>query len=156
MDYYHILGTHEERVLNVNPVINTATGERLMDTAFTVAGVAQGNPTLTACCFAQIYDYGTNNRSMYDGINFQLRRRMDKRSTIQVSYVLSWSRAWADSPWLCTWKSGVVVTPQQQFQPNEFARTDFDERSRFVFSGVFALPAGFELSPIFQAASGSA
>ena len=154
VDYYHILGTHEERVLNVNPVINTATGERLMDTAFTAAGVALGNPTLTAGRFAQIYDYGTNNRSMYDGINFQLRRRMDKRFTFQASYVLSWSRAWGGFPVASYLGSGAAVTPQQQFQPNEFARTDFDERSRFVFSGVFALPAGFELSPIFQAASG--
>lgn len=79
---------------------------------------------------------------------------MDKRFTFQASYVLSWSRAWGGFPVASYGGSGLAVTPQQQFQPDEFARTDFDERNRFVFSGVFALPAGFELSPIFQAASG--
>ncbi len=41
-----------------------------------------------------------------------------------------------------------------QFNSNEFARTNFDERNRLVFSGVFEVPAGIQVSPVFQAASG--
>ena len=168
VDWYHILGTHEERVLNVNPVIGPVcdptfggsttnprcvgeggdpTATRLMDLAFQTAGIGSGR-------FAQIYDYGTNNRSMYDGINFQLKKRMSSHIQFQTSYVLSWSRAWGGFPVASYGGSGVAVTPQQQFQPNEFNRTNFDERSRFVFSGVFDLPWKFQVSPIFQAASG--
>jgi len=167
-DWYHILGTHEERVLNANPVIGPVcdpayggdpanprcvgeggdpTATRLMDLAFQTAGIGSGR-------FAQIYDYGTNNRSMYDGINFQLRKRMTHHIMFQTSYVLSWSRAWGGFPVASYGGSGLAVTPQQQFQPNEFNRTNFDERNRFVFSGVFDLPAKFQISPIFQAASG--
>jgi len=152
VDYYHILGTHEERVLNVNPKI--PGGARLMDNAFTQAGIILNNPTLTAGRFAQIYDYGTNNRSMYDGINFQLKKRMARRFMFQASYVLSWSRSWGGFPVASYGGSGLAVTRAQQFAANEFNRTNFDERSRFVASGVFNLPGGFEVSPIFQAASG--
>jgi hypothetical protein len=152
VDYYHTLGTHEERVLNVNPKIDTA-GDRLMDNAFTAAGIALNNPTLTAGRFAHIYEYSTNNRSMYDGINFQLRKRLSHRIMFQVNDTVSWSRAWGGFPMASYGGSGLAVTPQQQFQPDEFARTNFDERNRLVFSGVFALPGGFQLSPVFQAST---
>jgi len=145
VDYYHTLGTHEERVLNVNPTIDAA-GDRLMDTAFAAAGVGAGR-------FAQIYEYSTNNRSMYDGINIQLRKRISHRMMFQVSDVISWSRSWGGFPVASYGGSGLAVTPEQQFAPNEFARTNFDERNRFTFSGLFDLPGGFQLSPIFQAAS---
>jgi len=145
VDYYHTLGTHEERVLNVNPTIDAA-GDRLMDTAFAAAGVG-------ASRFAQIYEYSTNNRSMYDGINIQLRKRISHRMMFQGSDVISWSRSWGGFPVASYGGSGLAVTPEQQFAPNEFARTNFDERNRFTFSGLFDLPGGFQLSPIFQAAS---
>jgi len=176
VDYHHILGTHEERVLNMNPVIGTVcdpafggnladprcvagTGTRLMDYAFSQVYAATGTTpcspdgTCGAGRFNKLYDYSTNNRSMYDGINFQLRKRMTHRLTFQTSYVLSWSRSWGGFPVASYGGSGLAVTPEQQFQPNGFNRTNFDERSRFVFSGVFQLPAGFQLAPIFQAAS---
>jgi hypothetical protein len=145
VDYYHTLGTHEERVLNVNPTIDSV-GDRLMDSAFAAAGIGAGR-------FAQIYEYSTNNRSMYDGINIQLRKRVSHRMMFQVSDVISWSRSWGGFPVASYGGSGLAVTPEQQFAPNEFARTNFDERNRFTFSGLFDLPGGFELSPIFQAAS---
>jgi carboxypeptidase family protein len=152
VDYYHILGTHEERVRNVNPEING--GPRLMDNAFTAAGIALENPTLTAGRFAQIYDYSTNNRSMYDGINFQLKKRMARRFMFQGSYVLSWSRSWGGFPVASYGGSGLAVPFNEQFNANEFNRTYFDERNRVVLSGVFDLPAGLQIAPIFQAASG--
>lgn len=177
VDYYHVLGTHEERVLNMNPLIgqlcesapsppaalNTplypggnpadarcvaGDGTRLLDAAFldTPAIATTGR-------LQRILMYDTNNRSMYDGINFQLRKRTSHHMMFQASYVLSWSRAWGGFPTASYGGSGLAVTPEQQFQPNEFNRTNFDERHRFVFSGVFQLPGGIEISPLFQASS---
>ncbi len=162
-DYVHILGTHEERVINQNPVIDSVcnpayggnpanprcvngTGTRLMDYAFAQTGVGAGR-------FAQMYDYSTNNRSFYDGINLQLRKRMSKRFMFQVSDVISWSRSWGGFPVASYGGSGLAITPEQQFASNEFNYTNFDERNRFVASGVFNLPWGFSLAPIFTAAS---
>lgn len=152
VDYYHTLGTHEERVLNVNPTI--PAGGRLMDNAFTAAGIALGDPALTAGRFAQIYEYSTNNRSMYDGVNLQLRKRVSHKIMFQVNDTISSSRSWGGFPVASYGGSGLAVTPQNQFNSNEFARTNFDERNRLVFSGVFEVPAGIQISPVFQAASG--
>lgn len=144
VDYYHTLGTHEERVLNVNPTISG--GGRLMDNAFTAAGIGAGR-------FAQIYEYSTNNRSMYDGVNIQLRKRISHHVMFQVTDTVSSSRSWGGFPMASYGGSGLAVTPQQQFAKDEFARTNFDERNRFVFSGVFSVRGGFQLSPVFQASS---
>jgi hypothetical protein len=119
---------------------------RLLDPAFVATGVGAGR-------FAQIYEYSTNNRSIYDGVTFALRKRMSKRFMFQASDVISWSRAWGGFPVASYGGSGLAVTPAQQFQPDEFNYTNFDERNRFVFSGVFNLPAGFSVNPIFTAAS---
>jgi len=103
--------------------------------------------------FNKIYDYSTNNRSMYDSITFQLRKRMSKRMMFQASDVISWSRSWGGFPVASYGGSGLAITPEQQFAPDEFNRTNFNEPNRFVFSGVFTMPYGIGLSPIFQAAS---
>ena len=125
MDYVHILGTHEERVVNQNPLISSVcdpayggnpanprcvngAGTRLMDYAFQQTGVGAGR-------FTQMYDYSTNNRSFYDGINMQLRKRMSKHFMFQASDVISWSRAWGGFPVASYGGSGLAVTPQQQF-----------------------------------------
>src|SRR6185369_11427131 len=135
VDYIHSLGTHEERVLNVNPTIKEVCNPgfggdpanlrcggnpnaRLMDAAFDNAGIGAGR-------FAHIYEYSSNNRSMYDAVNIQLRKRMSKRFAFQASYVISSSRAWGGFPVASYGGSGIAVTPEQQFASNEFARTNF-------------------------------
>ena len=171
VDYYHTLGIHEERVNNINPEIRplcdssfasanpsdprcvAGSGTRLMDLAFQTAGTALGDPTLTAGRFAQIYDYNTSNRSMYDGVNIQLRKRLSPRSMFQISDTISYSRSWGGFPTASYGGSGLAVTHQQQFNADEFARTNFDERNRLVFSGIFEVPGGFQISPILQASS---
>lgn len=162
-DYVHILGTHEERVLNANPRIRSVcdpdyggdpanprcvdgAGTRLMDYAFAQTGIGAGR-------FAQIYNYSTNNRSFYDGINLQLRKRFSRRVQFQVSDVISWSRSWGGFPVSSYGGSGLAVNPAFQFRPSEFGDTYFDERNRLTISGVFNLPYGFSLSPFFTAAS---
>ena len=100
-----------------------------MDYAFAQTGVGAGR-------FNKIYDYSTNNRSFYDGINLQLQKRMSSKFMFRVSNVTSWSRAWGGFPVASYGGSGLAVTPEQQFQPNEFGYTNYDERNRFVASGL--------------------
>jgi hypothetical protein len=168
-DYVHIIGTHEERVLNMNPTIKSVcdpsfstslptsdatygtvcpngAGTRLMDQVFAATGFGVGH-------FNKIYDYSTNNRSFYDGINLQLRKRFSNRIQFQASDVISWSRSWGGFPVASYGGSGLAVDPAFQFLPYQFGYTNFDERNRFTFSGVFQLPKGFSINPIFTAAS---
>ena len=128
-DYVHILGTHEERVLNQNPLITNVcdpnyggnpanprcvngVDTRLMDYALVQTGGAS-----QAGRFAQIYDYSTNNRSFYDGINLALRKRMSKRFMFQASDVISWSRAWGGFPVASYGGSGLAVTSAAAVRP---------------------------------------
>ncbi len=164
MDYYHVLGTHELRVLNVNPRISSICSSsfpgsnpadprcvrgkstRFFDAAFVAAGIGAGR-------LEQINDFATGNRSRYDGLNFQLKKRMSHNFMFQTSYVLSWSRSWGGVPTASYSGNSIAVAPENAFRPNEFGPTRADARHRFGISGVFNLPAGFELAPIFHASS---
>lgn len=162
-DYYHVLGIHEQRALNANPRIRTTcdpayggnaadprcvsgTGTRFLDAAFAASGVGAGR-------IGEIRKLTANNRSRYDGFNFVLRKRFSHNYTLQASYVLAWSRAWGGVPTASYLGTGARVDFRDQFKPNEYGPTNFDERHRVVISGVFNLPHGFEIAPIFQAAS---
>lgn len=169
IDYNHVLGTHEPRMFDYNPrlsslcdaswpganpadarCIGTTADERastrMLDAAFAASGIGAGR-------FADIRTVSSTNRSLYDGVNFVLRKRMSHRVMFQASYVLSWSRSWGGVPVASYGGSFLTSDPRLQFRPNNFGYTDFDERHRFTFSGVFELTHGIELSPIFQAAS---
>lgn len=163
VDYYHTLGIHEQRALNANPRIRTTcdpayggnpadprcvsgTGTRFLDAAFQASGVGAGR-------IGEIRKLTANNRSRYDGVNFVVRKRFSRNYTMQASYVLSWSRSWGGFATASYAGTGARSDFRDQFKPNQFGPTSFDERHRFVVSGVFNLPYGFEVSPLFQAAS---
>lgn len=163
-DFYHVLGTHEPRVLQMNPKIKTlcdpsypgsnpgdprcvnGTSTRLLDAAFQDAGLGIGR-------IGELRFYGTNNRSQFDSVNFSLRKRLSHRMTFQLSDVVSWSRSWGGRATSSYSGSGVNITPERQFLKGEFGPTEFDERNRLVASGVFELPWGFVVAPLFQAAT---
>jgi hypothetical protein len=163
VDYYHTLGIHEQRAINANPRIRTTcdpayggnpadprcvsgTGTRFLAAAFQAAGLDPNQ-------VGEIRKLTANNRSRYDGINFVLRKRFSHNYTMQASYVLSWSRSWGGVPTASYGGTGARIDFRDQFKPEEYGPTVFDERHRVVVSGVFDLPYGFEVSPIFQAAS---
>ena len=164
VDYYHVLGTHEPRVLQMNPKLaslcnpafstadpadprcDRGTSSRLLDIAFLDAG-------LPANRLGELRDYSTNTRSLYDGINFALKKRFSRNFTFQASDVVSWSRGWGGLPTSSYGGSGLNITPEREFLSGEFGPTNFDERNRFTASGVFMLPHGFEVAPSFQASS---
>ncbi|MEQ1354464.1 MAG: hypothetical protein ABLT11_10625, partial [Candidatus Acidiferrum sp.] len=168
-DYYHVIGNHEPRVLQQNPKLKTlcdpayptanptdprcvnGAGTRLLDAAFVDAGleVPGGTPRI-----GELRDYSTNTRSLYDGINLTLKRRFSRNFQFQVSDVVSWARGWGGQPTASYGGSSLNITPGREFQADEFGPTNFDERNRFTASGVFQLPHGFEIAPIFQASTG--
>ena len=165
-DYYHVIGNHEPRVLQQNPILAslcdpafTATANptdprcvngkdtRLLDAAFQDAGLGIGR-------LGELRDYSTNTRSLYDGINLTLKRRFSHNFQFLVTDVISWARGWGGQPTASYGGSGLNITPDREFLPGEFGATNFDERNRFSASGVFQLPHGFEIAPIFQASTG--
>ncbi len=167
-DYVHTLGLHEPRFLNVNPEIDTVcdpnfpgalqtsnpvyaatcprgAGTRRLDTAFLAAGLPVNR-------LNQINMFSTNNRSLYDSWTTTFKYRSSKM-VFNAAYVLASSRSWGGQPTASYSGNGIVVTPENQFKPEEFGPTRMDERHRIVMSGVFNLPWDFQLAPIMQFAT---
>lgn len=165
IDYYHVLGIHESRVQNINPRIDqicrasfpgsnpadprcvSGSSTRFFDAAFAAV------PTVQAGRLGQINMIGTTNRSRFDSFNFVLNKRFANRYSLRASYVLSWAKSWGGRPTASYSGNGIAVTPDRQFLPGQFVSSIFDERHRFVLDAHVELPYGFEVTPLFQAAS---
>lgn len=164
VDYYHVQAIHEPRVHNINPRIREVCDSsfptanpadlrcvdgadtRFLDAAFDAAGLGIGR-------LSQTNMIGTTNRSRFDSFNFVLKKRLSHNFMMQANYVLSWARSWGGRPTSSYSGNGIAITPWRQFLDGEFRPSIFDERHRFVWSGHFQLPYGFEISPILQVAS---
>jgi hypothetical protein len=125
VDYYHVLGTHEPRVLQMNPVLSSlcdstyptanpadarcinGADTRLLDVAFEDAGLGIGR-------LGELRDYSTNTRSLYDGINIALKKRFSRNFMFQASDVISWSRGWGGLPTSSYGGSGLNITPERE------------------------------------------
>ncbi len=160
----HTLGLHEPRVQVIDPQIRSVcdpnfpgstptspqcvrgAATRLLDRAFVDAGfpITGNNARIN-----QINMIGTTNRSLFDSWTTQLRGRF-RRTIFSLSYVLSDARSWGGQPVASYTGNGIAVATQNQFKPEEFGPTRFDERHRIVASGVFEIPGGVQFSPIVQ------
>jgi hypothetical protein len=103
----------------------------------------------------------TNGTSDYNGLSINLKKRFTQNYEFLVSY--TWSHAIDDS-------TDVVSNsdaPQSNFAPNaERSSSTFDQRHRFVLSGVYntgnlggsgfvsAVFSGFTIAPIIEVSSG--
>lgn len=172
VDYYHVLGTHEPRMIQDNPQIaslcdaanfpSTANptdprcvngaSTRLLDAAFADAGLEIPDPTGANPDqrIKEIRTASATNRSHYDGINFNLQKRFSHGFTFRASDVVSWSNSYGGQATASYGGSNLDVLRQNQFLPSEFGPTQFDERNRISISGVFQFPHGFQLAPVFQ------
>ena len=78
------------------------------------------------------------------------RRRYANHYQLNAHYTLSRARAWFG-------QTGDFGNQAQnvfdKWDPINFGPSDADERHRFVLSGIFDLKWGFQIAPIFQAAS---
>jgi len=141
VDFTHVEGRNELRQTNPNPIVD---GRRfLADDFVRVFGIPN--------VLNRIDILSSIGRSRYDAMTVRLQRRLP-RATLQAHYTLSGAYAHGGRT---GWRSGAAL-PQNAFDPlgpGEWGPTENDERHRVVAMGVFELPYGVQVSPVFQAAS---
>ena len=158
-DYVHILGLHEFTQLDANPRIGPLLGlqrtdpspGRLLTAAFAAHAAELTAVFGTPTPFASIRVAQSDGRSRYDAFTVSYTKRYSHNFLLNAHYTLARSLAWF----------GIISdfglqpqNPFNKFDPaSEFGHPGEDERHRFVVSGVFNLPKGFELSPILQLGS---
>jgi hypothetical protein len=157
-DYVHILGLHEFTGFDINPRIgplinaqrNSPTPGRILTSQFNahaaelIAAFGISNP------FGRITVAQSDGRSRYDAFTIAFKKRYADKFQLNAHYTLSKSQAWFGA----TADFGLQAQNLfAKFDPINFGPTGEDERHRFVLSGIFDLPWGFQLAPIFQMAS---
>jgi Carboxypeptidase regulatory-like domain/TonB dependent receptor-like, beta-barrel len=113
----------------------------------------------TTVPFSDMVANFSNGSSVYHGMTLNLRKRMKHHYEFLASY--TWSHAIDDSTDLQT-----LLSPQNDLRPDlERANSTFDQRHRFVFSGVYqsqkagsgfwgGLFSNWTLAPIIEFSSG--
>lgn len=159
-DYVHVLGLHEFTGLDINPRIGPLVGATRNDLASDFPRILA--PQFAAHAAELIAEFGTaspfgrisvaqsDGRSRYDAFTASFKKRYSDKYQLNAHYTLSKSRAWFGPT------QDFGFGPQNQFvkfDPINFGPTTEDERHRFVLSGIFDLPYGFQIAPIFQLAS---
>ena len=142
-DYVHVLGLHENKTVNINPV-DPNTGDRLLTDAFTAAGV----PVLGSVRVEEAV-----NRSRYDGVNFSFRQRMTRHFTLNANYTISRAMGWgiqSGNPLVGSGFRNYPHDPRNLWDPRDFGPTPNDERHHVTISGMVQLPWGFDVAPILQ------
>jgi hypothetical protein len=158
-DYVHILGLHEFTSLDINPRIGPLIGSdrsspnppRILAPQFAAHAAELTAAFGTASPFARITVAQSDGRSRYDAFTVAFKKRYSNKYQLNAHYTLSRGVAWFGQ----TGDFGNVAQNQFfKFDPAaDFGPTDADERHRFVISGIFDLPYGFQVAPIFQMAS---
>ena len=142
VDYTHIAGRNEFRSRAINPLVD---GVRIL--APELARV-YGDPNRLSA----VDIFGSWNRSRFDELIIQFQRRLP-RATFQAHYTLSGAYAYGGQIGENNNKSPEAQDAFDVFAPGEWGPTSADERHRVVTFGVFELPYGIQLSPVFQMAT---
>ena len=157
-DYVHILGLHEFTGFDINPrigpLINAQRSSpnpgRVLTSQFAAHASELTAKFGTPTPFARITVAQSDSRSRYDAFTASLKRRYANKYQFNIHYTYAKSRAWF----------GAIADFGLQAQnllnkwdPINFGPTGEDERHRFVASGVFDLPWGLQVAPIFQLGS---
>ncbi|MEP6913367.1 MAG: hypothetical protein ABI923_11465, partial [bacterium] len=161
-DYVHILGLHEFSSLDVNPKIgplinaqrSNSVSARVLDAAFAAHAAELLGAFGTATPYARITAAQSVGRSRYDAFTASFKKRYANKYQLNAHYTLAKGQAWYGQT------ADFGNQPQNIFDPwnrlENFGPTDADERHRFVVSGIFDLPWGFQVAPILQLASARA
>ena len=138
IDYVHVDG----RDLGLRWPLNTRTGcstcpRRLADI---VPGLSPANPTLDI----------SDGKSQFDGINFGIRRRMEKHVQLNAWYALSRAKGLGGLgvDELTTNLVQDAADPFNAVQYGPSQRTD--ARHKVTISAVIDVPGGFTVSPIYR------
>ena len=95
--------------------------------------------------------FKSDNRSSYNGLSIHLQGNVSRRLNLIANYTLSSAQTWGCVLGeLFDYVNGVC-NPLDPFAPGDYGPSGEDARSRFVFAGVFNLPAGFQVSLLGQA-----
>jgi hypothetical protein len=137
-EYIHELGLHEDKTVNINPVIN---GVRPMSALFAAAGV----PVL-----GSVRNEEAINRSRYDGMNLSYRRRMSHRFSTMANYTLSRALDYGGSA--ASFRN-YPTDPRVPLAPSGLGPAPNDELHHLTVSGIVSLPFGFDFAPIMQIGS---
>ncbi len=96
--------------------------------------------------------FKSDNRSSYDALMIHLQGNTHRFSLI-ANYTLSSAKTWGCVLGeLFDYVNGVC-DPLHPFAPGDYGPSGEDVRHRFVLSGIFHAPGGFELSTLTQAES---
>ena len=158
LDYVHILGLHEFTGLDINPRIGPLLNfqrvdgnpGRILTPLFNAHAAELEAEFGTPAPFARITVAQSDGRSRYDAFTASFKKRYANKYQLNMHYTLSKSQAWFGAT------QDFGLQPQNLFDkwdPINFGPTGEDERHRFVLSGIFDLPYGFQVAPIFQLAS---
>jgi hypothetical protein len=151
-EYVHVLSLHENKTINLDPVIpvtpnnitttvktNTAGGFfQPLDAAFASAGV----PVL-----GSLRDEQSIGRSRYDGMNLSFRQRSFHKMDLTVNYTLARAVGYNEDGGSFRY---YPRDPQNPLAPNEFGPSFNDERHHLTIAATSHLPFGLEFSPILQ------
>jgi hypothetical protein len=88
-------------------------------------------------------------KTKYDGLLLSLEKRLSHHYQFRASYTLSKAFNYANDDQI-PFSNGPIDTSNLQ---RDYGPTPSDQRHRFTFSGVWELPAGIHLAPIFTLAS---
>ena len=159
-DYVHILGLHEFTSLDINPRTGPLHNAIRKDPPQNFPRVlapqfaAHASELLaafgTSSPFARITVAQSDGRSRYDAFTVAFKKRYSNKFQLNAHYTLSKSQAWFGATADFGLQAQNVLV---KFDPINFGPTAEDERHRFVISGIFDLPWGFQVAPIFQMAS---
>jgi hypothetical protein len=150
-DYIYTANRHELTTRNINLVFNPATG---VNYPFSQARVYD-DWNIVGMRFSD----GASN---YHGLQTAFTKRMSKRFQLSGTYTLSatWYKnvlplnPGCEYPMTAPGVCNVPVTLAPDFPQNEFFLSGA-QRHRAVFSGIWEMPAGFQLSGLYFAASGN-
>jgi hypothetical protein len=126
-DYLHNFGTHFIIGRTIGTVINPVVG---------------GPDSVT--------NLESSVRTKYDGLLVSVEKRFANHYQFRASYTLSKAFNYANDDQI-PFSNGPLNPNNLQL---EYGPTPNDQRHRFTFAGVWDLPAGFHLAPIFTLASG--
>lgn len=127
VDYLHNYGTHFIIGRTIGSVFNPVVG----------------GPDLVKSLESSV-------RTKYDGLLLSFEKRLSHHSQFRASYTLSKAFNYANDDQI-PFSNGPIDSNNLQ---REYGPTPNDQRHRFVLSGVFDLPYGIHLAPIFTMASG--
>ncbi len=126
-DYLHNFGTHFIIGRTIGSVFNPVVG---------------GPDSVT--------NLESSVKTKYDGLLLSVEKRFARHYQFRASYTLSKAFNYANDDQI-PFSNGPINPNNLQL---EYGPTPNDQRHRFTFSGVWDLPAGIHLAPIFTLASG--